>query len=190
MNQPTDKRIKRMINSLLPATGFEGKLDSPRTLRDRLAHYHTPGVSIAVINDFEIEWAQGFGVCDARAKKKVTTRTLFQAGSISKPIFALGVMQLVQEGQLSLANIQDCTGLYSSKAGTQFRISALDDNLVLQHGQQPPLPIFATSEVEFFAKALNGEIHFEKDSHAGVVSLTISQGGNQIKADKQVTEQA
>lgn len=102
MNKHTDKRIKRIINSLLPSTGLEGRFDSPRSLRDRLAHYHTPGVSIAVINDFEIEWAQGWGVCDARSKNKVTTKTLFQAGSISKPIFALGVMRLAQEGQLSL----------------------------------------------------------------------------------------
>lgn len=102
MNKHTDKRIKRIINSLLPSTGLEGKFDSPRSLRDRLTHYHTPGVSIAVINDFEIEWAQGWGVCDARSKNKVTTKTLFQAGSISKPIFALGVMRLAQEGQLSL----------------------------------------------------------------------------------------
>ena len=73
MNQYTNKRIKRIINNLLPATGLQGKFDAPRTLRDRLAYYHTPGVSMAVINNFEIEWAQGFGVCDARSRRKVTT---------------------------------------------------------------------------------------------------------------------
>jgi len=94
MTKHTNTRIRRVINNLLPATDLEGKFDSPRTLRDRLAYYHTPGVSIAMINDFEVEWAQGFGVCDARSKNKITTKTLFQAGSISKPIFALGVMRL------------------------------------------------------------------------------------------------
>lgn len=471
MNKHTDKRIKRIINSLLPSTGLEGRFDSPRSLRDRLAHYHTPGVSIAVINDFEIEWAQGWGVCDARSKNKVTTKTLFQAGSISKPIFALGVMRLAQEGQLSLdedihhylsawrvpanagwqpritlrqllshtagltvhgfpgyqasemlptvtqilngefpantakvevnilpgtqfrysgggttvaqqvlvdtlkkpfpqimrelvlgplgltnstyeqplpkgwakeaatahpwkgiplkgkfhtypemaaaglwttatdlakvgvellkvfherkepalltketidamllpqlghqkvgegdfvglgffckdkddgfqfghggwdegfvaqmqfykntgmgavvminsnegyplldeimhaiareyewpnalpkektavslANINAYTGLYTSKAGTQFRIIAMGVGLMLQHGQQPPLPIFPSSEVEFFTKVVNMNIRFEMDDKTGVVSLTVSQEGNQIKADKQAT---
>jgi CubicO group peptidase (beta-lactamase class C family) len=81
--------MMRIINNLLPSTGLAGKFDSPQTLRDRLAYYHTPGVSIAVINDFEVEWAQGFGLCDARAKNKITPKTLFQAGSISKPILAL-----------------------------------------------------------------------------------------------------
>jgi CubicO group peptidase (beta-lactamase class C family) len=95
-------RIKHIINNLCPSTGFEGKFGSPQTLQNRLDYYHTPGVSIAVINDFKVEWAQGFGIGDARSKEKVTTQTLFQAGSISKPIFALGVMRLVQEGKLNL----------------------------------------------------------------------------------------
>jgi len=90
---------------------------------------------------------------------------------------------------VSLANIQDYTGLYSSKAGTQFRISHMGDSLVLNYGQQSPLPIFPSSEVEFFTNAINATIRFEKEDNAGVVSLTINQEGNQIKADKQVTEQ-
>ena len=102
MNQHTVSRVKRITNNLLPTTGLAGQFGPPQGLPERLAYYHTPGVSIAVINDFEVEWAQGFGVSDARYENKVTTRTLFQAGSISKPVFALGVMRLVQAGQLSL----------------------------------------------------------------------------------------
>lgn len=472
MDKRTGNRIKRITNNLLPATGLIGKFSSSQTLRDRLAYYHTPGVSIAVINDFGVEWAQGFGVCNVRLKDKVVTRTLFQAGSISKPIFSLGVMRLVQEGRLnldedihqylsswrvptnrgwnpritlrqllshtagltvhgfpgyqasellptvtqilngespantakvevnilpgvqfrysgggttiaqqvlvdllkkpfpqimrelvleplgltnstyeqplprrwaekaatahpwkgiplkgkfhtypemaaaglwttatdlakvgvellkvlhdrkehalltketietmlrpqldnqkigegdfvglsffcggkeegfyfghggwdegfvaqmriyraigkgavaminsneghplldeimraiakeyewpnalpkektavSLPNIHDYTGLYSSKAGTQFRVSVMGDSLMLQYGQQPPLPIFPSSEVEFFTKAINADIRFEKDDKTSVVSLTISQEGTQVKADKQASE--
>ncbi len=67
-----------------------------------MRHYHTPGVSIALINNFEIEWAHGFGMCDSRFPPQVTKDTIFQSGSISKAIFALGVMRLVQEGKLNL----------------------------------------------------------------------------------------
>lgn len=108
MVKPFENRIKRITNNLLPRTGLDGKFLSPATLHDRMVHYHTPGISVAVINDFEIEWARGFGVCDSRYKRKVTTNTLFQAGSISKPIFALGVMRLVQEGRLSLDEDVEC----------------------------------------------------------------------------------
>jgi CubicO group peptidase (beta-lactamase class C family) len=97
-----ENRIDNIITNLQPKTSFEGKFASPQNLSDRMRHYHTPGVSIAVINDFEIEWARGFGVCDSRFQHPVTTKTIFQSGSISKAIFTLGVMRLVQEGQLSL----------------------------------------------------------------------------------------
>lgn len=102
MHKQLDHRIKHITNNLRPTTGLEGRFNPPQTLRSRMAHYHTPGVSMAVINDFELEWARGFGQRDTRSTSRVTTETLFQAGSISKPIFALGVMHLVQDGQLNL----------------------------------------------------------------------------------------
>lgn len=102
MLQSVDQRIEYVINNLLPTTALEGKFDSPKTLDEQLARYHTPGISIAVINDSEIEWARGFGVCEAGTTREVTPETLFQAGSISKPVFALAVMRLVQEGRLNL----------------------------------------------------------------------------------------
>ena len=102
MLQSVEQRIERIINNLLPATALQGKFGSPKNLYERLAHYYTPGISIAVINDFEIEWARGFGVCEAGTTREVTPDTLFQAASISKPVFALAVMRLVQEGRLNL----------------------------------------------------------------------------------------
>ena len=102
MKQPVERRIERVVNHLLPQTAFEGRYGSPESLHERLARHHTPGVSIAVINNFEIEWARGFGKCEAGRPAEVTPTTLFQAGSISKPVFALAVMYLVQEGRLDL----------------------------------------------------------------------------------------
>ncbi|MES2206075.1 MAG: serine hydrolase [Pseudomonadota bacterium] len=93
-------RIERITTCLRPAAS--DPLAAPQTLYDRMAYYHTPGASIAVINNFEIEWAQGFGISDTQLESKVTPDTLFQAASISKPIFALAVMKLVQEGKLNL----------------------------------------------------------------------------------------
>src|SRR3954454_4160869 len=56
-----------------------------QTLADRMAAHHVPGVSVAVIHDGAIEWAQGFGVAQ-QGGAPVTSETLFQAGSISKPV--------------------------------------------------------------------------------------------------------
>ncbi|MEH2072468.1 MAG: serine hydrolase domain-containing protein [Nostoc sp.] len=89
MQQSIEQCIKGVINNLLPATALQGKFGSPKNLYNRLTHYQTPGISIAVINDFGIEWARGFGVCEAGTTREVTPNTLFQAASISKPVFAL-----------------------------------------------------------------------------------------------------
>ena len=63
---------------------------------------NVPGVSIAIIQRGDVVWAQAFGVSDVRSGRPVTTDTVFEACSMSKPIFALVAMQLVQEGRLDL----------------------------------------------------------------------------------------
>ena len=61
-----------------------------------------PGLSIAVIEEGKVSWARAYGLSDTVEKTPVTTQTLFQAGSISKPVAALGALRLVTEGKLSL----------------------------------------------------------------------------------------
>jgi CubicO group peptidase (beta-lactamase class C family) len=93
-------RIQRIVHGLLPSTSIEGKWGEPATLGERMAFYHTPGVSIAVINNGRLEWARGFGTVDAGGTAQVTEETLFQCGSVSKPVFASAVVRLVQRTNL------------------------------------------------------------------------------------------
>lgn len=60
------------------------------------------GVSIALIDNYELVWAKGFGVIEIGTNDSVTTQTVFQAASISKPVTALAIMKKVQEGRISL----------------------------------------------------------------------------------------
>lgn len=71
-------------------------------LAERMAKKIIPGVSIAVLEDGEVAWAAGIGVRETGRADPVTPRTLFQAASISKPVTAIAVMRLVQEGRLDL----------------------------------------------------------------------------------------
>jgi len=64
--------------------------------------FNVPGVSVAVIKDFKIEWARGYGVMDAATNAPVTADTLFQAASISKTIAAMASMKAVQDGRFAL----------------------------------------------------------------------------------------
>ena len=77
-------------------------------LSDRMKHFGVKGLSIAVIKNYKVEWAKGYGMADSADGRIVTPFTLFQAASMSKSIHAVGVMRLVQEGKLNLdADIND-----------------------------------------------------------------------------------
>ena len=82
------------------------------TLAEMMARAGVPGLSVAVIRDFQIHWAKGYGVADVRSGRPVDTRTRFQAASISKPVTAMAALLLAQEGRLSLD--QDVNDLLKS----------------------------------------------------------------------------
>ena len=74
----------------------------PFTLQEILDKYDVPGLSIAVIHDYEIHWAKGYGIRDVETGEPVENDTLFQAASISKPVAAMAVLKAVEEGKFSL----------------------------------------------------------------------------------------
>ena len=74
----------------------------PLTLQQVMDRFHVPGVGVAVIKDFEIHWAKGYGTADVEARTRVDTDTLFQAASISKPVAAMAAMRAVQDGHFGL----------------------------------------------------------------------------------------
>jgi CubicO group peptidase (beta-lactamase class C family) len=61
-----------------------------------------PGLSIAVIQDSQMVWRRGFGVRDATSKEPVDDATVFEALSMSKPVFAYAVMKLREKGVIDL----------------------------------------------------------------------------------------
>jgi len=68
----------------------------PFTLAEVMEKYGVPGVSVAVIHDFELHWAKGYGIADVETRKAVDTETLFQAASISKPVAAMAALRAVE----------------------------------------------------------------------------------------------
>ncbi|HYD51967.1 MAG TPA: serine hydrolase domain-containing protein [Gemmatimonadaceae bacterium] len=99
---PADPRPDRVERSLLPAVRVAGRTYAPATIPQRLRDLGVPAVSIAVIDGGRIAWARAYGLRDVAAGDSATTRTLFQAASISKPVAATAALQLVQEGRVSL----------------------------------------------------------------------------------------
>ena len=72
------------------------------TIAELMERLSVPGVSVAVIHDFRIHWAKGYGTADVETGAPVDTATMFQAASISKPVAAMAVLRAVQDGLFTL----------------------------------------------------------------------------------------
>jgi len=96
----TEERIKLVENSL--GDRVRTQYDTTWNLEERMKHHKITGVSIAVVDDFRIDWARGYGWADAEEERLVTEKTLFQTASISKSLNGVGVLKLVQDGKLDL----------------------------------------------------------------------------------------
>ena len=79
-----------------------GSVSDAALMQQLLKQFKVPGVSIAVIKDFKVALAVAYGVADAQTGAPVTTSTMFQAASISKPVAAMASLKAVQEGKFKL----------------------------------------------------------------------------------------
>jgi CubicO group peptidase (beta-lactamase class C family) len=61
-----------------------------------------PGLSIALIRDAKLSWHKGFGVKNAETKERLDESTVFEAASLSKPVFAYAALKLIDRGKLDL----------------------------------------------------------------------------------------
>jgi CubicO group peptidase (beta-lactamase class C family) len=98
----TAERISRIEHSAAIVPQAEGKPPIALSLSDLMEKFKVPALSIAVIDNFQIVWAKGYGVVAPDSKSPVTTKTLFQAGSISKPVAATAALHMVEQGKLAL----------------------------------------------------------------------------------------
>lgn len=107
----------------------------------RMDAHNLKAVSIAFIQDNKISWARGYGLRNGdEPESYVYADTTFEAASLSKPIAALGLLQLVEAGKLSLTGegvLQDIERLMTSSERKTFRQNVRPEkgNLIqlLQH---------------------------------------------------------
>jgi CubicO group peptidase (beta-lactamase class C family) len=88
---PADRRAEQRVVDRL-------KDDVPKYMR--LAQ--VPGASLGFILHGRLVWAEGFGVTNNDTKQPVTNQTIFEANSLSKPLFAFSVLRLVDQGKIDL----------------------------------------------------------------------------------------
>ncbi|HEY1174131.1 MAG TPA: serine hydrolase domain-containing protein [Verrucomicrobiae bacterium] len=79
-----------------PLKSFDDEVES--FMKDR----GIPGGSLAIVKDRKLIYARGYGVADREKNTPVTADSLFRIASISKPITAVGILKLVEQGKLKL----------------------------------------------------------------------------------------
>ncbi|MBX2797507.1 MAG: beta-lactamase family protein [Myxococcales bacterium] len=102
--------VALMVRLFWPVSdGFHSYLGVPisteafdQHVREQMERRGVPGLSVAVIDDAEIVYHQTFGQADVARSLPVTSRTIFEGASTSKPMFAFFVMRLVDAGKLDL----------------------------------------------------------------------------------------
>lgn len=94
--------IDAIENGLQPAIQVKGDSIIQFHILERMKYHNVPGVSIAIVQDGKLKWAKGYGISNTNNGNEVTVNTIFQAGSISKPVAALSALKLVEEGNINL----------------------------------------------------------------------------------------
>ena len=91
---------------------LEGRLDDLRT------RYHIAGMGAAIAKDQSIAWTKTFGLADIAANRRVSESTVFHLASLTKPIAATVILQLVDEGKVSLDDPVSKYGVVLPAQGT------------------------------------------------------------------------
>ena len=104
-----------------------------QTIPHLMTEADIPGLSIAVIRDSKMIWTRGFGVTNAETKARVTDNTVFEAASLTKPVFAYAVLKLVDNGKLDLDTplVKYLPGRYD--VGDDPRLDQITARHVLSH---------------------------------------------------------
>ncbi|HUU78748.1 MAG TPA: serine hydrolase domain-containing protein [candidate division Zixibacteria bacterium] len=111
------KKIQRIENSIVgvdyksPKKTDDGIIiegmpipnsEEKKPLTDRMAEFKIHGLCIAVIDNFEVEWAKSYGVINIHKENSITLETIFQAASITKVIMSMMALHLVEKKLLNL----------------------------------------------------------------------------------------
>ena len=127
-----------------------------------------PGLSMAVIRGGKTTWVHGFGTKEAKTDQPVTGETVFEAASLSKPVFAYGVLKLVELGKLGL-DVPLTTYLPKPYIAGDDRLAKITARIVLSHrtgfpnwrGDDGLLPIYFTPG-ERFSYSGEGYVYLQR----------------------------
>jgi len=130
----TRKRIKSVESGLLKAIVFKGENPERMALDERMLFYRVPGLSIAVIDSYAVEWEKGYGVVKTGTENPVFPYSLFQAASVSQSLTALAVSAMAEKGKIRLdTDVNTQLKSWKVPLGTVMRRKKLTPAHLLNH---------------------------------------------------------
>jgi serine beta-lactamase-like protein LACTB, mitochondrial len=125
----TDPATVTSTVAAAPAERYSDAVKKARSLaRALLVKENLPGLSVAVVIDGEIVWAEGFGFANVENRTPVTPSTRFRTGSVSKTLTAAAVALLHDRGRINLdAPVQTYVPSYPQKQWTVSTRQLLGD---------------------------------------------------------------
>lgn len=105
-DDPAPDGASEHTTSTLVETGeaFEQLVSFDELMRTFVRDNQIPGAALAVGRQGRLVYARGFGYADVQRKRPVQPDSLFRIASISKPITAVTIMRLVDQGKLKLGD--------------------------------------------------------------------------------------
>ncbi len=173
-NIPADGGVARSPQETFEQFSSTGR---PDPIEEFLVKRKVPGVSVAVIRNFEIAWSQGYGTADVESGAAVTPDTLFQAASISKPVAAMAAIRAVQDGKFGLDdNINSLLTSWQLPENALTKERPVTPRMLLSHTGGTTVHGFGgyspSASIPTVPQLLSGE----KPSNSGAVFVDIPPG--------------
>ena len=109
---PSDQNIEIVLDTIpWPNRTYSAGLLESETIdfnqvdefmKERMKFFEIPGATLSLIKDGKVVYSKIYGVTNADTKEPITENTLFEAGSITKLVFAFAVMRLYERGEIDL----------------------------------------------------------------------------------------
>ena len=161
-----------------------------------MSEYDIPGAGVALVQDGEVRYVQGYGVRSTETGEAVTPDTLFAIGSVTKSFTALGIMMLVDQGLISLDApvLSYLPGFELANADATQRITVRQllaqtsglpggDDAAWYSGQVTTLPQAVEYASTLSLAAAPGSVHIYDNYNYAIAGYLIEQVTGQPWAD-------
>lgn len=125
-------RKKHVEYGMLPPVVFDGEIN-PVSVESRMALYKTPALSVAVIHHGKLDWSATWGLLEKEGAH-ADCGSLFQAGSLAKPVTVLAALRLKSAGLIDFdRSIENYLSSYHLPAGRQTDANPVTFRNLLAH---------------------------------------------------------